>query len=148
MRRRVIDKAGAIGLPLLGVAVLAALAIATAQAKDGNPRQAVSTSSKGGAFAIRGNVTGLYPGRKKHFPVTVSNRNRFAIRVTSIRVRVGNAAGCSRSNLVVGNFRGSLRVGAQRTRRVWLPITMRRSAPDACMGARLKLTYSGKAVKR
>jgi hypothetical protein len=107
----------------------------------------VLKSSKGGSFAIKGHVGGLYPGRRKHFALTVSNRNGFPIRVTSIRVRVVNAAGCARSNLVVGSFRGSLRVGAKRKRRVWLPITMRRGATDVCIGARFKLTYVGKGVK-
>jgi len=135
------------GVPLLGVAVLAALVIATAQAKGDDSGQAVLASSKGGSFTIKGDARGLYPGRRARLAVTVSNRNDFAIRVTSIRVRVGNATGCARTNLAVGNFRGTLRVGAKRKRRVWLPIAMRRSAPDACMGARFKLTYSGRAVK-
>lgn len=147
MRRTVIDKAGAIGLPLMGAALLAALLIAVAQARGDGSSQAVLTSSKGGSFAIKGNVGGLYPGRRKHFALTVFNRNGFPIRVTSIRVRVGNAAGCARSNLVVGSYRGSLRVGAKRKRRVWLPITMRRGATDACIGARFTLSYVGKAVK-
>lgn len=135
------------GVPLLGAAVLAALVIATAQAKGDDSSQAVLRNSAGGSFAIKGDARGLYPGRRARFAVTVSNRNGFAIRVTSIRVRVGNAAGCARTNLVVGNFRGTLRVGAKRKRRVWLPIAMRRSAPNACIGARFKLTYSGRAVK-
>ena len=145
MRRTAIDKAVAIGLPLVGVA-LTALFIATAQTNGDDSSQAVLIS-RGGSFAITGNARGLYPGRRTHFAVTVSNRNGFAIRVTSIRVNVGNAAGCARTNLAVGNFRGTLRVGAKRKRRVWLPIAMRRSAPDACMAARFKLTYSGRAVK-
>ena len=59
MRRTAIDKAGAIGLPLVGVA-LTALFIATAQTKSDDSSQAVLIS-KGGSFAITGNARGLYP---------------------------------------------------------------------------------------
>ena len=146
MRQTVTDKASAIGLPLLGVALLAALAIATAHAAT-DPGGAVLTSSTTGRFAIKGNVAGLYPGGTRRLIVTVSNRNGFPIRVTSIRVKVGSAAGCPATSVFVKAFRGKLRVGAKWKRRLFLPVTMRASAPPACMGARLKLTYSGKAVK-
>jgi hypothetical protein len=144
MRRFLIDRAGALGTPLLAVALVAALALAAAYSRADD---SVLTSSRKGSFTIKGHVLGLYPGRTATLRLTIRNKNRFAIRVKSIRVRVGNAPACPRSNLVVKSFRGSLRVAAKRKRRIALPISMRRTAPDGCMGARLPLRYTGKAVK-
>ena len=144
MRRLPIDRAGALGTPLLAVALLGALALATAHSRADD---SVLTSSRKGSFTIKGNVLGLYPGRTAPLTLTVRNKNSFAIKVKSIRVKVGNAPNCPRSNLVVKNFRGSLRVAAKRKRLLQLPIGMRSTAPDACMGARFPLRYAGKAVK-
>ena len=60
MRRLLIDRAGALGTPLLAVALLAALALATAHSRADD---SVLTSSRKGSFTIKGNVLGLYPGR-------------------------------------------------------------------------------------
>lgn len=147
MRRGLIERARALDTPLIVLAAVVALAAAAAYTQSGFRDQAVLTSSKGGAFSIRGHVRGLYPGRQARLTLTISNRNRSAIRVTSIRVRVGSAPGCAASNLRVASFRGSLRVRAMGKRRLRRPLRMSPSAPDACMGARFKLTYTGKAVK-
>lgn len=147
MRRAVIDGARAPGRPLIVMTAIAAIAVAGAYTTPGFGDQAVLTSSQGGAFAIRGHVVGLYPGRQARLRLKITNRNSFAIRVTSIRVKVGSAPGCAAANLRVTAFRGSLRVSPMRTRRLRRPISMSASAPDACMGARFKLTYTGTAVK-
>ena len=147
MRRDVIDRARALGRPLIAMVAVAALAAAAAYTTPGFRDQTVLTSSQGGTFAIRGHIVGLYPGRQARLRLQVTNRNSFAIRVTSIRVKVGGAPGCAASNLRVTGFRGSLRVFPMRTRRLRRPISMSASAPDACMGARFKLTYTGRAVK-
>jgi hypothetical protein len=144
MRRFLIDRAGALGTPLLAVALVAALALATAHSRADD---SVLTNSRKGSFTIKGKVIGLYPGRTAPLRLTIRNKNSFAIKVKSIRVKVGNAPACPRSNLVVKNFRGSLRVAAKKKRRIALPISMRRTAPDGCMGARFALRYTGKAVK-
>jgi hypothetical protein len=146
MRRPPIERTRALGTRLLAGALVAALALALAVAHS-RADDSVLTSSRGGAFTIRGHVLGLYPGGKTRLTLTIRNRNAFAIKVRSIRVKVANASGCSRSNVVVRRFRGSLRVAAGKTRRLRLPISMRRAAPDACMGARFPLRYTGKAVK-
>jgi hypothetical protein len=146
MRRALIRTAGATGRQLVAVALVAALAVAAAYSKVADPGTTL-TSSRSGAFTIKGHVVGLYPGRTATLKLTIRNKNGFPIRVKSVRVKVGNAPGCPRSNLVVKRFRGSLRVRAKKTRLLRLPITMRSTAPDACMGDRFKLRYVGKAVK-
>jgi hypothetical protein len=147
MRRGVAHKARALGKPLIAMVAVAAVAAAAAYTTPGFRDQAVLTSSQGGTFAIRGHIVGLYPGRQARLRLTVTNRNPFAIRVTSIRVKVSGVPGCAAANVRVTSFQGSLRVSPMRTRRLRRPITMSASAPDACMGARFKLTYTGRAVK-
>jgi hypothetical protein len=144
MRRLPIDRAGALGTPLLAVALLAALALAATHSRADD---SVLTSSRKGSFTIKGNVLGLYPGGTSRLTLTIRNKNGFAIKVKSIRVKAANAPGCARSNLVVKNFRGTLRVAAKRKRTIQLPIGLRSTAPDACMNARFPLRYTGKAVK-
>jgi hypothetical protein len=147
MRRGVIDRVGGLGRPLIVMTAVAALAAAAAYTTPGFREQAVLTSSQSGTFAIRGHIVGLYPGRQARLRLKITNRNSFTIRVTSIRVKVGGAPGCAASNLGVTGFQGSLRVFPMRTRRLRRPISMSASAPDACMGARFRLTYTGRAVK-
>lgn len=145
MRRALIHTTGAIGrLLLLAAAVVAVLAVATAHSRADD---SVLTSSRSGSFTIKGNVLGLYPGGTARLTLTITSKNGFPIKVKSVRVKVGNAAGCPRTNLVVKHFRGSLRVPAKAKRRLQLSVSMRRTAPDACMGARFPLRYTGKAVK-
>ena len=104
MRRVLSNTAGAIGKPLLAGALVAVIAFAAYSQADGS----VLTSSRSGSFSIKGHVAGLYPGRTARLALTITNKNGFAIRVRSVRVRVGNAPGCPRSNLVVKRFRGYL----------------------------------------
>ena len=143
MRRVLSNTAGAIGKPLLAGALVAVIAFAAYSQADGS----VLTSSRSGSFSIKGHVAGLYPGRTARLALTITNKNGFAIRVRSVRVKVGNAPGCPRSNLVVKRFRGYLWVSARGKRRLQLRVRMRLTAPDACMGARFPLRYRGKAVK-
>jgi hypothetical protein len=108
----------------------------------------VFTSSKTGAFTVKGQVSGLYPGRVTKLPLKLVNRNGFAIKVTSVAVKVGSAsAACTYANVSVTKFAGALKVGPNSSRRLSLRITMRRSAPDGCQGAKFPLFYRGTAVK-
>jgi hypothetical protein len=100
-------------------------------------------------FNISGHVTALYPGVRKQLVLRVRNPNRFTIKVISVRVSVRSAVrGCSSRNLVVGRFRGSRKVARRRAAKVRVPITMVSRAAPACQGARFRLRFSGKAVKR
>lgn len=147
MRQGLIERSRALAKPPIVTAAVVALVAAAAYTKPGFQDQAALTSSKGGAFVIRGHVRGLYPGRQALLRLRVTNRRNFPIRVTSIRVKVAGTQGCAASNIRVTGFRGSRRIWRRGTRRLRLPISMSSTAPDACMGARFKLTYAGRAVK-
>jgi hypothetical protein len=108
----------------------------------------VLESSTSGKFSIRGNVVGLFPGKRSDLWLTLVNRNAFAIDVTSITVRAGDANPvCSSYYLVPGRFTGSFRVRANSDRRLRLTVFLRKSAPDQCQGARFPLAYRGRAER-
>ncbi len=145
MRRLLIDRAGALGTPLLAVALLAALALATAHSRADD---SVLTSSRKGSFTIKGHVLGLYPGSTARLTLTVRNTNSFADQgeVDSRQGRERRRTARARTSSS-RTFAARCRVAAKRKRRLQLPIGMRSTAPDACMGARFPLRYAGKAVK-
>jgi hypothetical protein len=81
-------------------------------------------------------------------PLTVTNPNDHAIRVTSIEVSVTktSTASCDASFLSTPDYTGSgFVVPADGSSMVSLPITMARSAPDACQNVTFTLAYAGKA---
>jgi hypothetical protein len=93
-------------------------------------------------LSVSGSVRGLYPGARLRLRLRVRNARGFPIRVVSLKVRVGNASrGCRRRQLRIGRFRPSLVVPAHRSRRTALPVTMLRTAPDACKGAVFPLRF-------
>ena len=91
---------------------------------------------------VSGSVRGLYPGARLPLRLRVRNVRGFPIRVVSLKVRVGNASrSCRRRQVRIGRFRRSLVVPAHKSRRTALPVTMLRSAPDACKGAVFPLRF-------
>ena len=141
--------ANAIVERLLAALVIVLLVLAT-QARGSAPAQEdiLLASTTGGDFSISGHVQGLYPGKATRIRLVVHNPNRFAIRVKSITVGVGNAGSlCSAKNVVVGSFSGSLRVTSGHSQTLRLPIRMRAGAPDSCSGKKFRLSYRGRAVK-
>jgi hypothetical protein len=139
--------------------VLAAIAVAFLAAATGLPstlqtskhddlQGIVLMSSTSGAFAIKGQVSSLYPGQVTTLPLTLVNPNGFAIKVRSVSVKVGSAStACTYANVSVAKFAGSLAVGPHSSRRLSLALTMSRAAPNACQGARFSLSYRGTAVR-
>jgi hypothetical protein len=125
--------------------------------------RAVSVRKGPAAFSLRATARGLFPGAKKPLRVKISNRSRFAIKITSIRVRVKRDrthVSCPPKKYVrttrfprsIGRRAGRrvsrpIRVRPRRSRRVKLAITLLYSAPDACQGAAFPLRLRGKAVK-
>jgi hypothetical protein len=94
------------------------------------------------SLRVSGGVRGLYPGARLRLRLKVRNTRGFPIRVVSLKVRVGNASrGCRRRQLRIGRFHRALVVPAHRSRRAALPVTMLRSAPDACKGAVFPLRF-------
>ena len=98
-------------------------------------------------FRISGHVTKLYPGKRARLVAFVRNPNPFPIKVTRVRVTVGNAPGCSGRNIVIKRFKGRHRVGGHRSIKLKLRVRMRASAPNTCQGDRFPLVYHGRAVK-
>jgi hypothetical protein len=108
----------------------------------------VLESSTSGRFSIRGHVVGLFPGERGDLWLTLVNRNNFAINVTSVTVRAGDANPvCTSYYLVPARFSGSLRVRANSYRRLKLTVVLRKRAPDPCQDARFPLSYRGRATR-
>jgi hypothetical protein len=135
---------------VVGVVTLAAAATGTALPlpnRDAARRPA--RAQAGPAVHLSGHVNGLFPGLTTTLRVRVQNRRRFAIVVRTVAARVGAARrGCPAHVVRVRPFRGGLIVAARRTRTLALPISMARTAPDACRGARFPLRFSAVARRR
>ena len=119
------------------------------------------------AFSIRGDLhVRLHPGTSQRINLVLTNRRRFALRITRLKVRLRvdrshARAGCSaRRDFRVAQLRGRaypIRLRARRRRSLTRLGVRRRNLPrvkminraatnqDACKGAKLRLTYSGRA---
>lgn len=107
-----------------------------------------SPSGTAPAFTISGDVSGLYPGASLPLHLTVLNRERFPIVVTSITTSVSDAGAlCAGSNLSVTSFNGTLTLPAGGVNAVTVSATMLPSAPDACQGHVFPLQYRGAATR-
>lgn len=97
-------------------------------------------------LTLSGRVAGLLPGQRTRLTIRVRNRLRRPVHLRSIRTTVHAAGhGCSGANLVVGAYRGLLRIGPGRSRLVTVRVRMRRDSPNACQGKRFPLTFKGQA---
>ena|SRR2546427_12073522 len=94
---------------------------------------------------VTGAVRWLFPGARTRLPLTVWSNRSFRIRLVSLTVRVGNARpGCGREYLRVGRFRRRLVVPPHGFQTIDLPVTMLRSAPDACKRAVFPLRFTAR----
>jgi hypothetical protein len=134
---------------VLGAAAIAAAAVAAAALTGAAANSVGSDRVKpAGGFTLRGHVGGLYPGARRRLVLVVHNRSRRPLRVRSITTRVRNPKpGCSAANLHVSAFRGPLRVGPGRSRRVAVSVRMLLSSPGACQGAVFPLVFHGRATQ-
>ena len=148
--------------------IASALALSVA-AVVGPGASALSTlagtrATKPRPFTIRGDLRGaLAPGASRPLNLRLTNRYRFALSVTRLKVRVAidartRRAGCSvkRDFAVAGLPRRAIRLPRRSTRtlrtlRVRLPrvrmLNLAHRNQDACKGARLRLRYSAVARK-
>ena len=136
----------------LGVAVVlaaSATALATMPAEERHPERekAATHFERGGVLHAGGRVKRLYPGAAKALRVRVRNASRRTVWLRSIKTRVGSAGpGCSRAHLKIRRKqRAHLRIRPYSRRIVQLRVLMRRSAPDACQGARWPLRFRVRA---
>jgi hypothetical protein len=94
------------------------------------------------ALRVTGGVRWLYPGARRPLPIVIRNNRGFRIRVMSLTVRVGNAKrGCGHRYIKIGRYRKRLVVAPHGFRTTQLPMTMLRSAPDACKRAVFPLRF-------
>jgi hypothetical protein len=112
-------------------------------------------------FVISGSVTGLYPGAEPTLPLRVHNPLHRSISVHTITIVADNAnSGCAASNLAAGAGPTPLNsvytitlspplvipaghaVGGPQ-----VPITLLKTAPDACQNATFLLRYGGTATR-
>jgi hypothetical protein len=124
-----------------GIAVATAHAVATV--KVFRPARAPK------AFSITGNIDGLVPGKRATLPVRVRNPWSWAIRVTSLKVRVhASGRACPVRNVRIARFSGSFLVRAHSTRVRPLGASLSQAAPAVCQGATFALTFRGTARRR
>jgi hypothetical protein len=120
-------------------------------AASGEIRFAGSGVGRARAFSLRAVARRLYPGGKRPLRVKISNRSRFPIKVTRIRIRVKrdrtHAACPPRKYVRKTRLRRPMRVGPRSSRRVRLAIKLRYKAPNACQGAVFPLRLHGTAVR-
>ena len=101
------------------------------------------------AVSIEGTVTDLYPGAQRQLALTVTNPDNQDLKVTSLKVTVGNSdkPGCLGANVVATSFSGSFIVKKQQSVTRQLPVRMVASPAASCQGATFPLQYEGTAVK-
>ena len=109
---------------------------------------ALLTAQAAASFSISGSVHGLYPGLTRALVLTIVNHRSFAIDVTSITTKVGQAtAACPPARLKVSAFAGNISVPARGTRKASVAVQLIQSASNGCIGVGFPLVYSGIAHK-
>jgi hypothetical protein len=127
-------------LPAVAAFALAALLVVALAQSRGPGRAAPRVRP---ALKVTGGLRFLYPGARRPLPLVIRSNRGFRIRVVSLTVRVGNARrGCGHRYLKVGRFRRKLVVPPHGFRTLVLPVTMLRSAPDACKRASFPLRFT------
>jgi hypothetical protein len=126
-----------------------ALATRGAADRDRRSTAVVARTPADAGLRVTGRVRGLlYPGVRRRLRVRVTNRRRHPVIVTEVRAGVTRASrGCPRRTLALGRFRGRLRVGARRSRRLDLPARLRATAPDSCQAAVFRLGLRARAQR-
>jgi hypothetical protein len=132
-------------LPAVAAFALAALLVVALAQSRGPGRAAPRVRP---ALKVTGGLRYLYPGARRPLPLVIRNNRGFRIRVVSLTVRVRNARrGCGRNYLKVGRLRRKLVVAPHGFRTLSLPVTMLRSAPDACKRAVFPLRFTARGRK-
>jgi len=140
---------GTAKLTALALVLVASVAHAAHYAHPPGDTSDGTSRARGGGhgFTISGHIKKLYPGKSTKLVTTVRNPNGAPIRVKSIKAKVTGVAGCTADRLKIKPFKGNRYVGPGHTLKVKLQIKLRPNAPNGCQGARLRLTYIGKAMR-
>ncbi len=103
----------------------------------------------GPVFVITGTTTSLLPGVPGQLTLVLSNPAEEDLTVTFVRVTAQDAGpGCTKANLAVRPFVGTVALRKHSTATITLPITLSAYAPEACRLVVFPLSFSGKAVGR
>jgi hypothetical protein len=135
--------AGTTPLRIVAVLLLLALLATGAEAERRAPVQEDETTRAPIPLTVRGHVRGLYPGAWTGMRVTVVNHNDRPIDFDRVLARVARARpGCGRRYLVVRGSHRERLVPPHGRIRLRLKVRLRRTAPDACQGARFPITFT------
>ena len=131
---------------LAAIAVIAALCVAGIAAAQSGPPDGRSAAKPRRSLVITGAVTGLYPGARKTLWLTFANRTRKRLRVLAVRVKTGAAhRACPARHLLLGRAPRRFSIPPRRRVRRPMAVHLRPGAPDACKGARFRITVRANA---
>ncbi len=142
-----------IGTAAILAAVLLSIALLPGgHAKDTSvPVKAWVSSTVGKTLRVKASAAGLYPSARRPLRVVVVNPHRFAVKVTSVTVRVLPDLRRRRcrpaQHIRVSRLRRALPVPRRRTGSTILRISMLGTAPNACRGASFPLRVTATARK-
>ena len=127
--------------------LLAAGALAHATGSHSQPPdEGAAAAGKPAAFHVKGHLKGIYPGQKTSMKVKVTNAGHARITLTRLKVKVrSTVAGCPSSSLKFTPFKGHRKIRGDATIAMKLAARMKATSPDACQGARYRLTFAGRA---
>jgi hypothetical protein len=97
-------------------------------------------------------VTGLYPGAVKSLKLTVTNGDKFTIKVKPLKVSVAGKtgrAGCAGKpvNLVVAAPKATVRLAWKKAHTYVLRVTMPTTVANACQGAKFRISVKARATR-
>jgi hypothetical protein len=151
MRTRRLRSALAGTATVAAAAVLASTAFVLAQdvPRDAPAiRDAGNSAKRKPALGVRGSTSRLYPGGTARLRLKVTNRSRHPLKLRQLKVTVHDARpGCPGRLLRVKPFKTRAGVRARRSAIVKVRVTLSRDAPDACQGARFRLSYRVRATR-
>jgi hypothetical protein len=132
-------------LPAVAAFALAALLVVALAQSRGPGRAAPRVQP---ALTVTGGLRYLYPGARRPLPLVVRSNRGFRITLVSLTVSVGSARpGCGGKYLRIGRLGRGLAVPPHGFRTLVLPVTMLRSAPDACKRAVFPLRFTARGRK-
>ena len=98
-------------------------------------------------YKVTGSAAGLYPGASVPMVITITSSETKPITVQTLNALITSpVAGCKASYFTLAPYKTKLVVKAKSSGIVTLPITMAKTAPQACAAQTLKLTFVSTAT--
>lgn len=128
------------------IALGGALAYGELRSAAGEPPATLAATRT--PLRVSGHIIGLYPGKRTRMQVTVRNRGRRPLVLTSLRTAVGSASRtCTRGNIRVAPVSKRVKLPARKAKRLRVPISMSPYAATGCQNARFPLKFKATARK-